>query len=158
MKLFAAVALFGFAAVKASPIPDGLFAENNADDCEDVIEPAALPDIEAPFKDFQAPAEPDCEGEAIEEETILDIVPAFIEDSEAYDIDEECEDEAPATEAPVVFKDEPAEEPPCYDDEDSNEPVEQIAVSPMKDYSQELNPLGDFGENNQYYEDDDEYY
>merc|ERR1711997_109698 len=156
MKLFAAVALFGFAAIKASPIPDGLFAENNADDCEDIIEPAALPEIDAPFEDMQAPAEPDCEGEAIEEESILDIVPAFIEESQAYDIDEECEEEAPATEAPVVMK----EDPPCYDDDaDSNEPVAKIEVAVMKDYGagEELNPLG-FEEDGEYYSEDNEYY
>merc|ERR1711997_370368 len=156
MKLFAAVALFGFAAIKASPIPDGLFAENNADDCEDIIEPAALPEIDAPFEDMQAPAEPDCEGEAIEEESILDIVPAFIEESQAYDIDEECEDEAPATEAPepVVMK----EDPPCYDDDaDNNEPVEKIETA-MKDYPAGINPLAFEGEEGDYYDEDEEFY
>jgi len=139
MKLFAAVALFGFAAIKASPIPDGLFAENSADDCEDIIEPAALPDIVAPFEDMQAPAEPDCDGEAIEEETILDIVPAFVDDSEAYDIEEECEDEAPvATEAPVVvMKD---VEPPCYDEDSNDVPVDEISSDVENNYD-ELNPL-----------------
>ena len=150
MKLYAAVALFGLAAIKANPIPEGdLFDSADLEDCEDVVEPAELPDIAAPFMDIQAPlsdAEPDCEGEAIEEESILDIAPAFQSDSNPYEFDEECEDEEPAfQEPPAVMKDEPEiAEPPCYDEDESNEPVEEISAGPagpplMKD----MNPLNE---------------
>jgi len=147
MKLYAAVALFGLAAIKASPIPDGLFDNADLDDCEDIIEPAELPDIAAPFMDIQAEDEqPDCEGEAIEEETILDIAPAFQLDSEAYDAGEECEDEIVTEAPPVILKDEPEpEEPPCYDEDESNEAVEPINTNTgavMKDEQQfGVNPL-----------------
>lgn len=148
MKLYAAVALFGLAAIKASPIPDGLFDNAASDDCEDISEPAELPDIDAPVFDVQQPVEdsPDCEGEAIEEETILDIQPAFQMDSEAYNADEECEEDVPVTEAPVINKDVQPEEPPCYDeDNDNNDPVDPIIDDPviMKDNNNNsgFNPL-----------------
>ena len=146
MKLYAAVALFGLAAIKANPIPGSdLFDSADLEDCEDIVEPAELPDIAAPFMDIQAPMsdEPDCEGEAIEEETILDIAPAFQSDSVPYEFEEECEDEQPAYEAPpAIMKDEPIAEPPCYDDDESNEPVEEISAQGpplMKDNF--VNPL-----------------
>jgi len=139
MKLFAAVALFGFAAIKASPIPDGLFDNAASEDCEDIVEPAELPDIDAPFIDVAVKDEsPDCEGEAIAEETILDIQPAFSLESTAYDVDDECVDEA--TPAPVVPT--PGDvEPPCYDDDASNEPVEEINAGNSAPIKDEFNPL-----------------
>merc|ERR1712173_411344 len=145
----AAVALFGFAAVKASPIPEGLFATGESEDCEDVIEPAVLPDLKDPIEDVQAP-EPnqDCEGEAIAEESILDIVPAFSNDSETYEFDEECEDEAPETPAPQK------EDPPCYDEEsDNNEAVEEITSMKENANVGNIDPLGydDYPENSSYY-------
>merc|ERR1711976_822550 len=113
MKLYAAVALFGLAAIKASPIPDGLF-DNAASD--------------------------DCEGEAIEEETILDIQPAFQLESEAYDAGEECEeDPIPVTQA--LSKDKIPVEPPCYDDnDDNNDPVDPVVIM-KEDGQSEFNPL-----------------
>lgn len=163
MKLYAAVALFGLAAIKANPIPEGDLFDNAANDenCEDVVEPAELPDIAAPFMDIQAPMsdeDVECDGEAIEEESILDIAPAFQSDSVPYDLDEECEDEQPAfEEPPALMKDEPeVEEPPCYDEDESNEPVEEISAGPqapplMKDT---FNPLSNV--ENAYEEDYDD--
>merc|ERR1712117_422615 len=117
MKLYAAVALFGLAAIKASPIPDGLFDNAASDDCEDISEPAELPDIDAPVFDIAAPVDeqPDCEGEASEEDPI------------------------PVTQAPSKDKD--PVEPPCYDDnDDNNDPVDPVVI--MKDDGQsESNPL-----------------
>jgi len=142
MKLYAAVALFGLAAIKASPIPDGLFDNAASDDCEDISEPAELPDIDAPVFDVAAPVDeqPDCEGEAIEEETILDIQPAFQLESEAYDAGEECEeDPIPVTQAPS--KDKIPVEPPCYDDnDDNNDPVDPVVIM-KEDGQSEFNPL-----------------